>query len=231
MTKSETVLFEKCPLCGQAKITIRTRSRLHLSKPPKIHSCPACSAEFAARGADNYQLLFCDPPKIVGRHDCGVRIFRGCYLNTTLSKSEWQRIAEGGESDAFSKFLEMSEKLRLGSLPTYPTEGLPFALDEGEVLHHVSSPVYLNEQQPLPESASDKGDFFLTNKRMVFVRQNRPLSIRFEKVERVEELQLGFLVKEKESFEPLFFFPPRYDPVFVVLLYAIHNFKGRNQPT
>jgi len=230
MTKPEIVLFEKCPLCGQAKITIETRRRLPFSKP-KINSCQTCSAEFAAKGADNYQLLFCDPPKIVGRHDCGVRVFRGCYLNATLSKLEWQRIAEGGESDAFSKFLEMSEKLRRGSLPTYPAEGLPFVLNEGEVVHYVSSPVYLNEQQPLQGSASDKGDFFLTNRRIVFARQTRALSVPFEKIERVEELQPGFLVKEKESFEPLFFFPPTYDPLFAALRGAIHNFKGSNQPT
>jgi len=230
MTKPETVLFEKCPLCGQAKITIETRSRFPFAKP-KINPCPTCSAEFAAKGADNYQLLFCDPPKIVGRHDCGARVFRGCYLNATLSRSEWQRIAEGGESDAFSKFLEISEKLRRGLLPTYPAEGLPFALDEGEMVHYVSSPVYLNEQQPLRGRASDKGDFFLTNRRIVFVRQTLALSVPFENVDRVEESQPGFLVKETESFEPLFFFPPSYDPVFAALLGTIHNFKRRNQPT
>lgn len=230
MTKSETVLFEKCPLCGQSKITIETRSRLPFSKP-KINSCPTCSAEFAAKGADNYQLLFCDPPKIVGMHDCGARVFRGCYLNATLSKSEWQRIAEGGESDAFSKFLEMSEKLRRGSLPTYPREGFLFTLDDGEVVHYVSSPVYLNEQQSLQGTVSDKGDFFLTNRRIVFVRQTRVLSVPFEKIERVEESQPGFLVKEKKSFESLFFFPPPYDPVFAALMGAIHNFKRHNQPT
>jgi len=230
MTISENVLFEKCPLCNQAKITVEKRSRLPFSRP-KINPCPTCSAEFAAKGADNYQLLYCDPPKIVGRHDCGSRVFRGCYLNATLSKSEWQRIAEGGESDAFSKFLEMSEKLRRGTLPIYSAERLPFTLDAGEVIHYVSSPVYLNEQQTLQGSALDKGDFFLTNRRIVFVRQTRALSVPLEKVERVEELQPGFLVKEKESFEPMLFFPPPHDPLFAALLGAIHNFKRRNQPT
>jgi hypothetical protein len=230
MAKPAAVLFEKCPLCGQAKITIETSGRFLFSKP-KINSCPTCSAEFAARGENNYQLLFCNPPKIVGKHDCGDRVFRGCYLNATLSKSEWQRIAEGGESEAFSKFLEMSEKLRRGALPTYSSEGLPFALYEGEMVHYVSSPVYLNEQQPLQRRTSDKGDFFLTNKRMVFVMQNRALSVPFESMERVEELQPGFLIKQRESFEPLFFFPPSYDPLFAALLGAIHNFKRRNQPT
>jgi len=229
MTEPTTVLFEKCPLCGQAKITTEKRRRLPFVRP-KIYSCRVCLAEFAARGADNYELLFCDPPKIVGRHDCGERVFRGCYLNATLSKSEWKRIAEGGESDTFSKFLEMSEKFRSGLLPTYPSEGLPFVLDEGEVVHYVSSPVYLNEQQPLrgKRRPSDKGDFFLTNRRIIFVRQIGVLSISFENLEQVEESKLGFRVKEKESFEPLYFFPPPYDPVFAALMGAIHNFKSRN---
>jgi len=227
MTKPATVLFEKCPLCGQSKITIETSRRLPFSKP-KINHCPTCSAEFAAKGANHFQLLYCDPNKIVDKHDCGDRVFRGCYLGATLSKSEWQKISEGGESNAFSKFLEMSEEFRRGSLPTYPAEGLPFPLSEGEIVYYVSSPVYLNEQQAYQRRASDKGDFFLTNKRLVFAHQTRLLSVSFEEIEKVEELRPGFLVKEKGAFEPLLFFPPPYDPAFAALQGAIHNFKGRN---
>jgi len=226
MTKNETVLFEKCPLCGKAKITIETRKHLPFSKP-KINPCPTCTAEFAARDADQFQLLFCEPRNVVSRHDCRERVFRGCYLGATLSKTEWQKIAEGGESAAFSKFLEMSTKLRQGFLPTYPSKGLPFTLDKDEVVHYISSPVYLNEKQPTRGISPDKGDLILTNKRMVFVRKKGIFSIPLERVASVEESPPGFLIKERESFEPHVFFPPAYDPVLAALEGAIHNFKRR----
>jgi len=230
MTKAATVLFEKCPLCSQAKITMEPHRRFSFSVS-KIKPCPMCSAEFAAKGVDSYQLVFCDPHKVVGNHQCADRVFRGCYLGATLSKSEWQKIAEGGESDAFSKFLDMSKRFQQGSLPTYPSHGLPFVPEKDEVVHYFSSPVYLNEKQPSYGKSSDKGDFILTSRRIVIVHQTGTLSIPFERMERVEECPLGFSVKDEESFEPFFFFPPPYDPVFAALLGAIYNFKGLRQRT
>jgi len=226
MTKTETLLFEKCPLCGQAKVTMEVRKRFFFTKP-KINVCPTCSAEFASRGADRFQLLYCEPNK-VGRYKCRDRVFRGCYLGATLSREEWQRISEGGESNAFSEFLDMSTAFRQGLLPTYPSEGLPFALGRDEVVHYVSSLVYLGEKQPSHGLTSDKGDLILTNKRIAFVRQTGTFHIPFERVELVEEVPPGFLVKEKESFEPHVFFASAYDPVLAAVKGAIHNFKRRN---
>jgi len=227
MTSHETVLFEKCPLCGQAKIISEKPRRLLFSKP-KINSCPKCSAEFVAREANNYQLVFCEPNKLVGRHSCGDRIFRGCYLDATLSKLEWQKIAQGGELEDFSKFLEVSANFSRGLLPTYPSEGLPFNLESGEIVHYVSSPVYLGEQKPSKGKTSDKGDFFLTNKRIIFVYSSGTLHVPLKNVERVEDSPPGFLVKEKYSFEPICFFPPPYDPVFAAVLGALHNLKRKS---
>jgi len=227
MRANETVLFEKCPLCGQEKITMEKPKRLPFSKS-KINPCSICSAQFAARGAGNYQLVFCEPHKLVGRHDCRDRIFRGCYLGATLSKLEWQKIAEGGEFDAFSKFLEMSAKFRRGLLPAYPSERLPFTLERGETVHYISSPVFFDEQKPSKGKASDKGDFFLTNKRIVFAYPLGTFIIPLENVELVEDSPPGFVVKEKDSFEPRYFFPPLYDPVLDAVLGAIHNLKRKN---
>jgi len=227
MRAHETVLFEKCPLCGQAEISIEKPSRLPFSKP-KINPCPKCSAEFAARDADNYQLVFCEPHKLVGMHCCRDRVFRGCYLDATFSKLEWQKIALGGESSGLTKFLEMSEKFRRGMLPTYPSEELPFALELGEIVQYVSFPVYLDEQKPSKGKDSDKGNFFLTNRRIVFVYPSGTFIIPLENVERVEDSPPGFLVKEKDVFEPRYFFPPLYDPVFAAVIGAIHNFKRKS---
>lgn len=226
MAAIETVLFEKCPLCREGRITIKTRRRLFHSKSV-VDPCPICSTLFAARDGDNYQLLFCEPYKLVGKHNCGERILRGCYLGATLPKAEWQKIADGGEFQALNTFLEMSEKFRRGVLPTFPSEGLPVALDKDEVVHYVSFPVYLNEEQPSRGTHSNKGDFILTNKRLMFVGQDTAFSVSLENIYRLEESTPGFLIQEKATFEPKYFFPPPYDPVFAAVLGAVHNLKKR----
>jgi len=226
MRSYETVLFEKCPLCRQAKITMTKPRRFPFSKP-RINPCPKCSAEFAARGRDSYQLVFCEPHKLIPAHNCKDRIFRGCYLDAALSMLEWQQIAEGGESHALSKFMEMSAKFCRGLLPTYPSEKLPFSLKPSEVVHYISSPVSLDEQKSRMEKTSDKGDFFLTNKRMIYVHPLGTFTIPLGNVERVEDSPPGFLVKDKDSFELRYFFPPPYDPLFAAVCGAIHNFKRK----
>lgn len=227
MRVHEIVLFEKCPLCGQAKISMGKPRRLPFSKP-KINPCPECFAEFVARDADKFKLVFCEPHKLVGRHSCRDRVFRGCYLDATLSKSEWEKVALGGESSEFAKFLETSAKFRRGLLPTYPSEELPFTLGPGEIAHYISFPVYLDEQEPSKGKTSGRGNFFLTNKRIVFVHPSGTFVVPLENVERVEDSPPGFLVKEKDSFEPRYFFPPPYDPVLDAVLGAIHNFKEKH---
>jgi len=227
MRTHETVLFEECPLCGQAKITLKKPRILSFSKP-KINSCPKCSAEFVARGEDRFKLVFCEPHKLVGKHNCRDRVFRGCYLDAVLSKSEWEKIAQGGESLAFAKFLEIGEKFRRGLLPACPLGRLPFTLEHGEIVHYLSTPVYLGEQKPSKGKTSDKGAFFLTNNRIIFVYAFGKFVIPLEIVERVEDSPPGFLVKEKVSFEPHYFFPPPYDLLFDAVLGAIHNFKEKH---
>jgi len=223
---NEAVLFEKCPLCGQAKITVE-KPRLFSFSKPKVNPCPKCFAEFVDKGSDKYQLVFCEPHKLVGRHNCGDRVFRGCYLDVTLSRQEWQKIAEGGESEAFSKFLDLTKRYCQGALPTYPSEQLPFTLESGEIVHYVSSPVYLDEQKPSKGKTTDKGVFFLTDRRIIFVHALGMLVLRLDGLERVDDSPPGFLVKEKSSFEPVHFFPPAYDPVFAAVCGAIHNLKRK----
>jgi len=228
MAKTET-LFEKCPLCGEGTIKIVKRKTLVFSKQ-EIQACPVCSAEFATKGKDNYELLYCEPIKVVGRkahgrRSCRERIYRGCYLGVTLHKSEWEKIAEGGEAEFFEKFLEMSQRFLKGLLPTYPRSAVSFPLEQGEIVHYVSSPVYLGEKQPSHGKPVDKGDFILTNKRIVYLRKPEAIVIPIEKVERVEEAPPGFLVKKKDSFEPLYFFPPLYDPLFAAVRGVIRKTK------
>lgn len=214
-------LFEKCPLCGEGTINVITKRLLILSKL-EIQPCPVCSAEFAPKGRDSYQLLYCEPSKVVGRkghgrHGCRERIYRGCYLGVTLHKSEWEKIAQGGEAEFFEKFLKMNQKFLKGMLPTYPRSVVSFPLEEKEVVHYVSSPVYLGEEQPSHGEQADKGNFILTNKRIIFAYEAETIEIPIEKIERVEEAPPGFLIKEKDSFEPLYFFPPPYDPLFAAV--------------
>lgn len=228
MAKTAT-LFEKCPLCGEGTINVVTRKTFVFSRL-EIQACPVCSAEFAAKGEDNYQLLYCEPRKVVGKKahgqcGCRERIYRGCYLGVTLHKSEWEKIAEGREAEFFEKFLEMSQKFLQGLLPTYPSDTAPFPLERGEVVHYVSSPVYLDELQPSHGERDDSGNFILTNKRIIYARETETIVITLEKIERVEETPPGFLLKEKDSFEPLYFFPPLYDPVFAAVKGVIRNFR------
>lgn len=230
MAKTAT-LFEKCPLCGEGTINLVTRKLFVLSKL-KIQPCPVCSAVFAAKGKDNYQLLYCEPSKVVGKkghgqHGCRERIYRGCYLGVTLHKSEWEKIAQGGEVSFFEKFLEMNKKFLRGRLPTYPKNAVSFPLRKDEIVHYFSSPVYLGEEQPSHGERADKGDFILTNKRIIFIYKAETIVIPIKKIERVEEAPPGFMIKQKDSFEPLYFFPPPYDPVFAAVKGVIHRF-GRN---
>jgi len=52
-----------------------------------------------------------------------------------------------------------------------------------------------------------------------------PVIINIENIERVEETQPGFLIKEKDSFKPRYFFPPHYDPVYVAVKGVIRNLR------
>jgi len=220
MAKTAT-LFEKCPLCGEGRINFAGG---------KIQACPVCSAEFTAKGKDKYQLTYCIPHKIIGgkghgRCNCRERVYRGCYLGITLHKSEWEKIAEGGEAEFFERFLEMSRKFLEGSLPTYPSDAVPLPLEKGEVVHYISSPVYLDEAQPSRREKSDKGDFILTNRRIIYLHGRGTIVIPIEGVERAEETPPGFLIKRRDFFEPVYFFPSPYDPVFAAVKGVIHNFR------
>jgi hypothetical protein len=146
-------------------------------------------------------------------------------LGVTLHKSEWKKIAKGGEAEFFEKFLEMSQKFLQGVLPTYPRDAAPFPLEKGEVVHYVSSPVYTDEVQPSKGERADRGDFILTNKRIIYTRETETIEIPIVKIERVEETPPGFLIKEKDSYEPLYFFPPPYDPVFAAVKGVIYNLE------
>ncbi|MFQ6068489.1 MAG: hypothetical protein ACE5KD_02990 [Candidatus Bathyarchaeia archaeon] len=226
---STATLFKKCPLCGEGTINAVTKKLLVFSKL-EIQPCPVCSAKFTTKGEDNYQLLYCEPRKIIGKkahgqHSCRERIYRGCYLGVTLHKSEWEKIAEGGEAEFFEKFLEMNQKFLHGSLPTYSKEAVSFPLEKEEEVHYVSSPVYLDEMQPSHGKRADSGDLILTSKRIIYVREPEAIIIPIEKIEHVEEAPPGFLIKEKDSFEPIYFFPPLYDPVFAAVKGVIYIFE------
>lgn len=216
MAKTET-LFKRCPLCGAGRIYI-LRRKIFLLPRTEIQSCPVCSAKFAARGEERYQLVYCEPFKVVegasdGRYNCRERVYRGCYLGATFHRSEWEKIADGGEAEVLERFLQMSKKFMQGSLPSYPSNAVPFPLEAGEVVHYISSPVYLGEAQPSCGKSTDRGDLILTNMRIIYARGSKTRSIAIEDVERVEETTPGFFIKEKDSYEPLYLIPLPHDPV------------------
>lgn len=227
MKVRELVLFEKCPLCGRAEISMERRGLLHFYKG-EIRPCPRCSAEFVGKGENNFELVFCEPRKLAGHHECRSRVLNGCYLGLTFSRSEWERIANGVESEDLAKFMEVSARFRRGLLPTCPSENLPFHLEGGEVLHHVSFPVYVQEQRASRLGEFCKGRFFLTSRRIVYESQSAAFTVQLENVEQVDEAAPGFVVKEKDSYEPRHFFPSLYDPVYAAVLGAIHNLRRRS---
>jgi hypothetical protein len=227
MTARETILFEKCPLCGRAEISMEKRGLFRFYKA-EIKPCPSCLAEFAERGGNNFELMFCEPRKLVGHHECRDRVVNGCYLGLTLSRSEWKRIADGVESSDLAKFMEVSARFRRGSLPTCPSENLPFHLEGGEIIHYVSFPVYVHEQRAPRLGEFSKGRLFLTSRRIVYESPSAAFTVRLENVERVDEAAPGFIVKEKDSYEPRHFFPSLYDPVYAAVQGAIRNLRRRS---
>lgn len=224
MKAARTVLF-KCPLCGQGEIKKTERVSFFFSRP-KIDPCPNCSAEFTADYRGNYRLSFCEPHRLLNNHRCNERIFRRCYLDMTLPASEWQTIAEGNESSSFANFLSLSTEYHKGKLPSYPQSQAPFTLQDREIIHHISSPVYVDEKTSSKAETTLKGDFFLTNKRIVYVHPQKGFSISLGEIERFEECSPGFIIKDKGSVLPYIFFPPKHDPVFAAVCGAINNVKG-----
>lgn len=224
MKVDKTVLF-KCPLCGQGEITKTKRVGLFFPRP-RVNPCPICSAEFTADYKGNYRLSFCEPRRLLNNHRCNERIFQGCYLDLALSASEWQTIAEGGESSSLANFLCLSAKYYRGKLPSYPQRQVPFSLHDREIIHHISSPVYTVEKTSSKAETADKGDFFLTNKRIVYVHPQKGGVISLRDIERFEECFPGFVIKHKASVTPYIFFPPKDDPVFAAVCGAINNVKG-----
>lgn len=228
MGDPKAVLFERCPLCGEGTIDVVTH-RVFFISSSKILPCPICSATFIAKTKDRYQLAYCVPSKVVERrrsiHKCRDRVYCGCYLGATLHRSDWKKIAEGGESSAFENFLKASELFQSGSLPTCSSEGFPFSLEKGEVIHYVSSPVHVNDQQPSHGETADKCDLVLTNRRIILMLEIDTFDIPFENIEELKEATPGFFIRERGSFEPQYFFPPPYDPVFAAIKGAIHKFR------
>ena len=219
-----SVLF-KCPLCGIGEITKNKRASL-FSPRSRINPCPNCSAEFTADYKGNYRLSFCEPHRLLNNHRCDERIFRGCYLDLTLSASEWQTIAEGGESSSVADFLSLSTEYRKGKLPSYPQGQAPFTLQDREIIHHISSPVYMYEKTSATAQTGDKGELFVTNKRIVYVHPQEGLAIPLREVEQSKECFPGIIIKGKASVTPYIFFLPRNDPVFATICGAINNVKG-----
>lgn len=224
MSFKESVIFESCPLCGQAKVTTKKASVISFLKP-KVGTCGNCSAEFMDKGENRFQLVHCEPNRLIGKHDCAERIFRGCYMDATLTRQEWKKISEGDELADFSKFSDIAKKFSRGMLPTYGSRDLPFALELDEAVHYVSSPVRINEQTSTKRKTSDGGHFYLTNKRIIFIDSSQTLTIRLEDLERVEDSTPGFLIKERGAFEPIYFYPAAYDPISAAVRGAIRNLK------
>ncbi len=83
----------------------------------------------------------------------------------------------------------------------------------------------MDEMQPSHGELADRGELILTNKRIIYACELETIVIPIEKIEQVEETPPGFLIKEKDSYEPLYFFPPPYDPVFAAVKGVIRNFR------
>ncbi len=82
----------------------------------------------------------------------------------------------------------------------------------------------MNEMQLSKRESPDRGVLILTNRRIVYVRGPETIVVPIENIGHVEETLPGFLIKIKDSFEPLYFFPPPYDPVFAAVKGAVSNF-------
>jgi hypothetical protein len=229
MNRQSDVVFERCPVCETGEVEAK-RVRKFLVTESVVGRCSYCGATFIERGDDAFQLRECGPggARVVvpdGRNICNVCLAKGfCLLGRVWSRQEWERLGRGEPTSFWEEYQEQCRLYRQGNLPSLSPAGLPFDLAEGEVLRHVSWPVYAGDVVVLG-GAGPAYHAYLTNQRLVLMGDGEREDLRLEGLEGVEETNPGFTLREAGSPAPRQFYVGLLDPLAAAIAGALKVFR------
>lgn len=228
MREHRSLLFNRCPICGQGAVTIRVG--ITFSPPFHTYACNSCSATFVAHRGDRYELRNCSPSRAtlgLLACTCYTRAAARCYLGMVLSRSRWEAISQGSDLRHLEEFRRRSESLSSGELPELPRHIVTSGLEDEEIVHYVSTPVYSREEERTGSASADRGTLILTNKRLIYRHPGETLSILLEDIVEINDSFPGFAIEERGCFEPRYFFAPPLDPIAAAIKGALRRFSAQ----
>lgn len=228
MSEPRGLLFNRCPICGQGAVTLRVG--LTMAPPFQTYTCNSCSAAFLARRGNRYELRNCSPNRANSgllACTCYTRSAARCYLGMVLSRSRWEAISQGSDLRRLEEFRRRSESLSAGELPELPRHIVTSGLEDEEVVHYVSTPVYSSEEERTGSANAGRGTLILTNKRLIYRRPGETVNIPLENVVEISESFPGFAIEERGCFEPRYFFAPPLDPIAAAIKGALRRFSAQ----
>lgn len=229
MSQRRGILFNRCPICGQGVVRLRTGRSF--APPLQTYACDSCSATYVAHRGDRYELRNCQPNRAslgLLACSCYTRATARCYLGMVLSRPRWEAISQGSDLRHLEEFRRRSESLSSGELPELPRHIVTSGLEEEEVVHYVSTPVYSREEERTGSASADRGTLILTNKRLIYRRPGETVNIPLEDIVEIRESFPGFTIEERRSYEPLYFFTPPLDPILSAIKGALRRFSAQH---
>ncbi len=121
------------------------------------------------------------------------------------------------------EFMETSKRLESGDLPVIEAPDMASHLAPGEVVHHVSYPVF-SEDGYIPGARAGSGRLFVTTHRLLFCTAGSCSSFPYADFDELEQEIPGFYVRLRGEHVLHSFFPPSLDPVFAAVVGALNNF-------
>jgi len=209
-----------CPMCRMAPVAWSRRRLGGLIAGPM--QCPVCGAQYQRVG-ERIQLTWANPQKMVAIGASAnpmappVFGFRGFYLGQALLREEWERIATGGESDAFRQWVETSARYVQGDLPIVAPP-VDFLLRESESAHHAVHPAWLSlSGDPISGMDPTPGTLVVTNQRFLFHTDQLVYAVNWPDVDHIEEIPPAIFVRESRIPEPVVCYGPPLDPAFAAM--------------
>lgn len=208
-----------CPMCRMAPVAWSRRLAGLIAGPMR---CPACGAQYRRVG-EHIQLTWANPQKMVAIGASANPMappafgFRGFYLGEALLREEWERIAAGGESDAFRQWVETSIRYAQGDLP-FVVSPVDVPLRERESAHHAAHPAWLSlSEDPISGVDRTPGTLVVTNQRLLFHTDQLVYAVAWPDVDHIAEIPPAIFVHESLVPEPVLCYVPPLDPAFAAM--------------